>query len=309
MLDIAKAFRPAAFPHRLELRTTELTAQRNAEQRRRENTLWRLLEIQERTAGCDLGAIEMTLHDLAHCFEEQGSDKPHAYEQLFKRRVTILEARDGPRYSGLVYPMNELAWYYRVLGRYADAEETYLRVYALREKHFQWNASEMDATRRDIASFYRLIGKPEKAEAYDPPFHWKTRMYWFLDRGRYSEAEPLCLRDVERARKKRSGDRESGIRVALSCLLQCYEGQDKYHLAEPLHREILTFAKRDYAREYGGLSGKLRQLMWWKRDKGSVNYLIYVLNGLATNLVNQSRNDEAQIYLQRVLDLSRKHKL
>ena len=132
--------------------------------------------------------------------------------------------------------MNELAWIYKIQGRYAEAELFYKRALDIREAKLGKDHPDTAYSLNDLALLYS-------------------------EQGRYAEAEPFYKRSLE-IHEKVLGKDHSHTAAPLNNLALLYVAQGRYAEAEPLYKQTLEIKEAKFGKDHPSTARSLNNLAW-----------------------------------------------
>ncbi len=122
--------------------------------------------------------------------------------------------RFGPKDTRLATSLNNLAFIYKVQGKYADAEPLYERSLAIVEETLGLGHPRLATSLDNLAGLHH-------------------------EQGNYAEAEPLYKRSMA-VREKALGPGHPDVAQSLNNLAELYYEQGRYAEAEPLYKRALA---------------------------------------------------------------------
>jgi tetratricopeptide (TPR) repeat protein len=125
----------------------------------------RALSIFEQQLGTEHPTTATLLNNLAELYDNQG--RCEDAESLYQRALSIFEQQLGAEHPSTAYPLHNLALLYQHQGKYEQVEAFYQRALAIREKHLGPTHPETQNTRKNYASFLRLVGRDAEATALE----------------------------------------------------------------------------------------------------------------------------------------------
>ncbi len=143
-----------------------------------------------------------------------GRFAPGAY---YEEAATQREAREGQT-QGVALLLNEITFFLRDMGLYAEALPLYQRALAIKEKALGPDHPSVAISLNNLAVLYR-------------------------DEGRYEEALPLYERALE-IKEKALGPHHPSVATGLNNLAELYRAQGEYEEALPLSQRALAIAER-----------------------------------------------------------------
>jgi CHAT domain-containing protein len=162
-------------------------------------------------------------------------------EKQFAAAVGIAE-QFGATDARLPTSLNNLAYLYQTLGRYAEAEPLHKRALAILEQ-------ALGPEHPDVATGLNYLAVLYHAQ------------------GRYSEAEPLSKR-VLAIREKTLGPEHANVGESLNNLAELYRVQGRYAEAEPLHKRALAIREKALGPEHLDVAQSLNNLAELYRAQG-----------------------------------------
>ncbi|MEL7353681.1 MAG: tetratricopeptide repeat-containing protein [Cyanobacteria bacterium P01_A01_bin.116] len=102
-----------------------------------------------------------------------------------------------------------------------------------------------------------LAKKDEPSEDYISSIGWLANLY--ESQGRYEEAEPLYLQDLEMSRKL-LGEEHPDVATSLNNLANLYRSQGRYEEAEPLYIQALEQRRKLLGEEHPSVATSLNNL-------------------------------------------------
>jgi tetratricopeptide (TPR) repeat protein len=142
----------------------------------------------------------------------------------------------------LATSLNELAFLYQSMGRYAEAEPLYVRSLAIREQELGANHPSTATSLNNLASLYESIC-------------------------RYTEAEPLYVRSLAISEKELGANHPSTA-TSLNNLAGLYESTGRYAEAEPLHVRSLAIKEQELGANHPDTATSLNNLAELYRSTG-----------------------------------------
>ena len=126
--------------------------------------------------------------------------------------------RFGPEDPRLAQALHRLGLVYKIRGNYAEAEASYLRALAIREKVLGATHTDVASTLNNLAALYETQGE-------------------------FTKAEPLYQRALA-IREKTLGPNHFDVSTVLNNLAVMYDAQGNYAEAEPLYKRALVIRER-----------------------------------------------------------------
>jgi tetratricopeptide (TPR) repeat protein len=154
-------------------------------------------------------------------------------EIWYLRSLAISEEQLGENHPDTASSLNNLAEFYRVTGKYSEAEPLYVRSLAICEEQ----GKNHPDTATSLSNFALL--------------------YYFM--GKYSEAELLYLRSLA-IREEQLGDNHPSTASSLNNLAGLYESMGRYSEAEPLSIRSLTIREEQLGEEHPDTATSLNNL-------------------------------------------------
>lgn len=183
--------------------------------------------------------------------------KPALAIPLAERVVVLSKETFGEESAPYATGLNRLANIYRAVGRWNDAESTYVRARALREKH---DRQKLTDTLNDLGLLYLASGRYKEAEPLlQQALADYTARYGADDlfvataaanlgllyraEGRHQEAEELMQRALDTRRRKLGADHVD-VANSLSNLAGVYRDQKRYPEAEAAASQALEIRRK-----------------------------------------------------------------
>ncbi len=205
--------------------------------RRAQNLLQRLQVAKE--AGVDDGELlETFLLPALEALAEVGAQKD--LRDLSLQFEGILGQLQMPASPHLAISLSRIANLYHDQGRYAEAEQLYLRSLAVREEQLGGNHANTSTSINNLAELYR-------------------------DQGRYEEAEPLFLKALTISEKQSN---YSDISAILNNLANVYQSMGRYDEAEPLYVRSLAIREKQLGADHPDTATSLNNLAGLYRATG-----------------------------------------
>ena len=154
-------------------------------------------------------------------------------QQWTEKILQTCYARLGEEHSDVATGINNLAYLYRLQGKYSEAENFYLKALNIR-KRSRYENPDVAQSLNNLAALYQLQGK-------------------------YSEAEPLLLQALTLS-KRLFGENHLNVATSLNNLAELYRLQGKYSEVEPLLLKALTLSKRLFGENHIFIASSLNNL-------------------------------------------------
>jgi tetratricopeptide (TPR) repeat protein len=245
-------------------------------------------------------------------------------------------------YSGTV--LHNLAYVYKAMGKYDQAEPLYQRDLAMTEKALGNDHPSVATTLNNLARLYESQGNNDQAERlYQRSLEIREKTLGndhpkvasslnnlatlYKSQGKYHQAEPLYQRSLEIWEKTR-GKNHPSVATTLNNLALLYKSQGKYHQAEPLYQRSLEIRKKALGNYHPDVGQSLNNLALLYDCQGKYHQaeLLYqrdlvmtgkalgndhpsvatTLNNLAGLYQSQGKYDQAESLYQRSLLIKEK---
>jgi CHAT domain-containing protein/Tfp pilus assembly protein PilF len=216
-------------------------------------------------------------------------------EPINKRLLSIVQNVFGPVHLNVTDPLRELASLYYDQGRYAEAEQHYIRILSILE--FSPSARGLDENITaiyldNLGTLYSDLSRYSEAEGVYlrslnigekvlGPDHPQVGQrlnnigILYIKQGRYGEAKPIIERSLTIAETQ--GQDHASTASSLNSLAELYSGQGQYAKAEPLFKRSLSINKTvlgldhpDTASTFGNLA-----LLYHKQARFAEAELLY----------------------------------
>jgi tetratricopeptide (TPR) repeat protein len=183
--------------------------------------------------------------------------------------------------AALATSLNDLAFLYKSMGRYAEAEPLYVRSLAIREQELGANHSDTSRILNNLANFYKSTG-------------------------RYAEAEPLYVRSLA-IKEKELGANHPSTAISLNNLANLYESTGRYAEAEPLYVRSLAIREQELGANHPDTAGILNNLALLYKSTGRYAEAepLYVRSLAIDRLVYGEDHPEIAIDLNNLAELYR----
>jgi tetratricopeptide (TPR) repeat protein len=207
--------------------------------------------------GTDSSNVATLYARLGKLYSQQvrsgkSADREHEFtlaQDYFQRAINL--QTKFQQQEMLATSLNELALFYKVMGRYAEAEPLYVRSLAIKEKQLGANHPDTATSLNNLAELYRTTGKYAEAEPLyvrslaiiekqlganhpDTATSLNNLALLYKSTGRYAEAEPLFVRSLAII-EKQLGANHPDTSTSLNNLAGLYESTGRYAEAEPLY--------------------------------------------------------------------------
>jgi len=184
--------------------------------------------------------------------------------------------------GGVLY--NQMAYFYKVQGRYGEAEPLYLEGLAIRRKSLPEGHPSIATSLNNLAGLYRSQGRYGEAEPLQledlaisrkslPEGHpdiagsLNNLAYLYQVQGRYVEAEPLFLQALA-IRRKSLPEGHPQIAGSLNNLAGLYRSQGRYVEAEPLYLEAAQMVRKSLGKQHPNTQIVLNNYLSFLREQG-----------------------------------------
>jgi CHAT domain-containing protein/Tfp pilus assembly protein PilF len=203
---------------------------------------------------------------------------------LQERLLAISEKSPRIGQLDVATQLNNLAYSYDRLGRYADAELLHKRALAIREKSLGPNHPDVAYSLQNLADLYQEQGRYadaeplykralaifEKSPGPDPssvakPLNSLAVMY--ENQGRYAEAEPLNQRSLA-IQEKWLGPNHPDVATSLNNLARLYSDQGRNADAEPLYKRALAIWEKSFGADHPQVAIGLNNLAALYQSQG-----------------------------------------
>jgi CHAT domain-containing protein/Tfp pilus assembly protein PilF len=203
-------------------------------------------------------------------------------EPLYKRSLTIYEAREGKDSPSVARVLNRLGEFYKDTGRFEQAEVAYKRGLDICEAKFSKDHPDVAIALTNLGRLYRDTEQFDKAEPLlkrsleiREAKLGKDHLYvtYSLDdlatlykaTRRFELAEPLYKRSLAIDEAKRGKDHPA-VATTLNNLAQLYKNMERYEEAEALYRRSLAIDETRLGKDHPHLATTLGNLAALYRD-------------------------------------------
>ena len=186
--------------------------------------------------------------------------------------------------SKLTHQMNELALFYKTMGRYTEAEPLLTRALEIDEKVYGKDHPTVAIRLNNLANLYRQTGRFEEAgPLYERAIEIGEKTWgdehpnvavWYNNlaglyraTGRYEEAEPLYKRAIEIGEKTLEKDHPD-VATRYNNLALLYKATGRMKEAEPLYEMALKIDEKVYGKEHPEVATDLNNLAGLYQDAG-----------------------------------------
>jgi tetratricopeptide (TPR) repeat protein len=180
--------------------------------------------------------------------------------------------------------LNNLAYLYESMGRYAEAEPLYVRSLAIREEQLGANHPDTATSLNNLASLYRLIDRYTEAEPLyvrslaireahlgtnhpDISISLNNLAGLYESTGRYTESEPLYVRSLA-IKEEQLGAHHPSTATSLNNLAFLYESTGRYAEAEPLYLRAVAIIEEQLGAHHPSTATSLNNLAGLYRSIG-----------------------------------------
>ncbi len=213
----------------------------------------RALAIFEPVLGPEDPHVATVLYNLALLYRAQG--RYAEAEPLHKRALAIREKELAPEQPPFAIHLNNLASPFPDQGRYAEPEHpnvaTLLNILGLPSQYAQAEPSYQ----RALAIRERAFGPERPRVAND----LNTLAQLYHEQGRYAEAEPLYQWALA-IRQRALGPGRPEVAQSMNNLAALLQDQERYAEAEHLFRRSLTILETAFGSEHWGVAASLNNL-------------------------------------------------
>lgn len=252
--------------------------------------LQRLIEKVEQQKGSkdpSLATLYSRLGDIYRSRLDRGESQNYQKEQelaiKYWCQAIYLNSELGLQMD-LAANLNNLAGFYRTIGRYKEAEPLYQQALELTQNLLGDNHPSFATSLNNLAGLYKSTGQYRKAELlYHQALELRKRLLGdhhpdvaaslnnlallYDQQERYHEAEPLYLQSLE-IRKHLLGENHPSIAIILNNLALLYYHQKRYGEAEPLSLQAIELDKRFLGDENSEIATDLHNLALIYRAQG-----------------------------------------
>ncbi|MBD2201348.1 tetratricopeptide repeat protein [Calothrix sp. FACHB-1219] len=252
--------------------------------------LQRLIKKVEQQKGSkdpSLATLYSRLGDIYRSRLDRGESQNYQKEQelaIKYWRQAIDLNRELDLQMDLAANLNNLAGFYRAIGRYQEAEPLYQQALELTQNLLGDNHPCFATSLNNLAGLYKSRGQYSKAELlYQQALELRKRLLGdhhpdvaaslnnlallYDQQERYHEAEPLYLQSLE-IRKHLLGENHPSIAIILNNLALLYYHQKRYGEAEPLSLQAIELDKRFLGDENSEVATDLHNLALIYRAQG-----------------------------------------
>jgi tetratricopeptide (TPR) repeat protein len=180
--------------------------------------------------------------------------------QNYFKRVIELQTK-FEKQEALATSLNDLAFLYKVMGRYTEAEPLYVRSLAIREQELGANHPDTATSLDNLAELYYSTGRYTEAEPLyvrslaireqelganhpDTATSLNNLAGLYYSTGRYTEAESLYARSLA-IKEQELGANHPDTATSLNNLALLYESTGRYAQAEPLCVRSLAIKEQE----------------------------------------------------------------
>ena len=185
---------------------------------------------------------------------------PDVAEFWFEEGLEVIKNRLGKEHPAVATSINNLAEFYRLQGRYNDAESLFKEALELSKQVLGESHPDVASSLNNLAVLYRSQGKYQAAEPLQKQAIdlWKSLLgsehplvayslnnlaSIYYAQARYGEAEPL-YKEALTLRKNLFGDDRPEVVTSLNNLAALYYTQGRHQEAEKLYLEALAICDR-----------------------------------------------------------------
>jgi tetratricopeptide (TPR) repeat protein len=244
--------------------------------------------------------------------------------------------------NNIITPSTRLAWFYKNLVDYPQAEFWYQKARTTAQQLFPAQHPDIATTLNNLALLYKSQGKYNEVEPLylealtidrtslppnhrDLASHLNNLAELYKSQGKYNEAEPLYLEALTISRASLPPNHPQ-LAAHLNNLAGLYDSQGKYNEAEPLYQEALTIGRASLSPNHPQLATHLNNLAGLYDSQGKYNEadplvqealvidraslspnhpdLAIDLNNLAKLYQSQGKYNEAEPFFQEALAIS-----
>jgi tetratricopeptide (TPR) repeat protein len=190
--------------------------------------------------------------------------------ECFQKAIDLASKSDPEIDIDLATSLNNLAYLYRSIGKYAQAEPLYVRALAIKEEQLGANHPSTATSLNNLAALYESIGKYAQAEPLyvralaireeqlgahhpDTATSLNNLAYLYYSIGKYAQAEPLYVRALA-IREEQLGAHHPDTATSLNNLAALYSSTGRCAEAEPLYVRALEIVEQSLGINHPALS-------------------------------------------------------
>ncbi|CAM9212844.1 unnamed protein product, partial [Ectocarpus sp. 8 AP-2014] len=234
--------------------------------------------IREKLLGPEHPDVATSLNNRAELLTAQG--KYEEADLLSRRAVAIIEVVLGPQHPRMVTMLNNRAGLLENQAKYEEAEPLYERCLAISEKSLGPDHPEVATILNNRAGLLRAQLVSSQTSSGRGQRFESRRSEFFLQEGKYEEAEPLYIRSLAIDEKVYGPDHPK-VATSLNDWARLLESQGKYDEAEPLYERSQSIRETVLGPEHPDVAQSL--------------------NNRAGLLTSQGKHDEAEALYRRSL--------